>query len=341
MLPEPWVPLDMARAPEAPRWVVPDFLALGWLSMVHAKWGSGKSMLYQTLIGAAMSGAPWLGRDVNAVERVLVVDEENPADVVIARLKAAGYVHERDSERLLYFDQIGCRLGETGWNEQLLDAVDQFRPTLVVIDSMFAATTATWANETIMPLFRDVFRPMARRFDCAVWLNHHDKKAGGEIGERASGGDQWMAQVDRQIAVDKLAEGAEPKGSEDGQVRLGFPIRLTGGKSRQGPSLPETYVSIESRARVEDPDLPVRMWLDVVERPASEGGRDAEFRPTWYMDRAIQVVAAEPGVTFNGIYKAVGKSRGYLRTALDLLIDEGAVRVEGGSRSSQAHFITG
>lgn len=125
------MPLDLSKPPKPPRWVVKDFLARGWLTMVHAKWGSGKSMLYQTLIGAALVGEPWLGRSTSSVERVLVIDEENPVDVVIARLKAAGYDHELHQERLLYFDQIGCRLGERGWDEQLLYAVDQFRPDLL------------------------------------------------------------------------------------------------------------------------------------------------------------------------------------------------------------------
>lgn len=304
--------------------------------MVHAKWGSGKSMLYQTLIGAAMAGEPWLGRDVSAIERVLVIDEENPADVVAARLKACGYEDDRDRGRLLYFDQIGCRLGVATWNEQLLGIAADFRPDLVVIDSMFAATTATWGNETINPLFASVFKPLAR-LDCALWLNHHDRKAGGDIGDRASGGDQWMAQVDRQIAVDKLAEGATPKASEDGYLRLSFPIRLTGGKSRQGRSLPETYVSIESSSRPEEPDLPVRMWLEVIEKQAP---KDADgWRPTWYMRRFARALEREPGLSYNRLCDAIGKSTGtYPRQALDLMIEEGYVRVEQDGRA-QRHYL--
>lgn len=339
VLPEPWVPLDLSKAPEPPRWVVPDFLARGWVTICHGRAGAGKSMLYQTLIGAACRGQAWLGRDLSAVQRIMIVDEENPADVVIARLKAAGYVHERDHDRVLYFDQVGCRLGSPESNDKFRFIASEFRPDLVVIDSMFAATNATWANETILPLFADVFKPLVRECECALWLNHHDAKAGGELATRASGGSQWLAQVDRQIAFDKLSEAAEPKRSDDGQIRLAFPVRLTGGKSRQGRSLPEMYVSVESVADAAAPDLPTRMWLEVVDAPQAttdEGGES--FRPTWYMERAMEVVHADPGLTFNGIHERVGRNRVYLRQAVDLLIAEGGVRVEPGTRNAQRHY---
>jgi nucleotide-binding universal stress UspA family protein len=71
----------LSKPPEPPEWIVQDFLARYWITLMNGREGSGKSNAYQALIGAALTGQQWLGRDVN-VNRILVVDEENPSGVV-------------------------------------------------------------------------------------------------------------------------------------------------------------------------------------------------------------------------------------------------------------------
>lgn len=120
---------------------------------------------------------------------------------------------------------------------------------------------------------------------------------------RVSGGDQWRAQVDRQIAVDKLANGAEPAPADNGSIRLPFPIELEGGKSRQGASLPVTFASVESRASASDPDLPLEMWLELRDR--APAGRE---RPTMLMEALSKAVEAEPGLTYSAACKAIKRT---------------------------------
>lgn len=337
LLPEPWTPLDLAADPQPPTWLVPDFLAEGWITLNHGREGAGKSLVYQTIIGAALTGQDWLGRPVN-IDRIVVVDEENPLDVVNQRLKAVGYVHERDAERLAYFSQLGCRLGDGRWSEQLLSLVKQNRPQLVVIDSMSSATVATWGNETITPLFQSVFKPLAK-LGCAVLLNHHDRKAGGEVQDRASGGTQWLAQVDRQIAFEKRGQ-IDVSELDDGAVRLAFPITIEAGKARQGKPFPETHLLIISESEPDDHDRLRRMWLELDESPATvTTPRDGEaWRPTWYMERATKAITENPGITLNQLAEIVGRKREYLRRAVDVLIQEGTVRVEDGPRNAQRHY---
>jgi AAA domain len=335
LLPDPWLPLDLSRPPEPPEWLVPDYLARGWITLDHGREGSGKSVVYQAIVAAALTGAPFLGRKVN-INRILVIDEENPVDVVNSRLKAMGYDHAQHRGRLLYFSQIGCRLGEGTWGDQLLAIAEDFGPDLVVIDSMSSATVATWGNETITPLFASVFRPLVKA-GRSLLLNHHDRKAGGEIQDRASGGTQWLAQVDRQIAFEKVAPIAVEE-LDDGAVRLRFPIKIAAGKARQGKPFPDTYVSVLSESEPQDHDRLRKMWLEEAAPPAAEG--KTLTRPTWYMERFSRAIEDKPGPGYGEACKAIGKAPGtYARKAMDLLIEEGYVRIEPDGQRQRHHSI--
>ena len=337
MLPEPWVPLDLSKSPEPPEWIVQDFLARHWITLMNGREGSGKSNAYQALIGASLTDRQWLGRDVK-VQRGLVVDEENPPGIVNQRLKAMGYDHERDADRLLYFSQIGCRLGEGNWGPHLLSIAEDFRPDLVVVDSMSSATSATNDNESITPLFRTIFKPLAA-LGCAVNLVHHERKAGGGIADRVSGGAQWLAQVDRQIGFEKNGAMTEVV-APGGVYRRSFPIKIVpGSKARQGSPIPETFLSIESESEPNAKDELRWMRLEVVDKPTTpKDGSD--WRPTWYVDKVQEVLRKEPGLTFNAIHQAIGKGkREYTRRAVDLLIEEDTIRIESGARNAQLHYL--
>lgn len=134
-----WIALDLDSDEEPPADLVPRVLTPGWLTLFSGPPASGKSFAYQALIAAALDGNDWLGMPVRGIERVIVVDEENPRDVVRQRLRAFGV---KDSpERLRYYSQIGCRLGEAHWAEELLEIAAEFKPDLVVIDSASSATS--------------------------------------------------------------------------------------------------------------------------------------------------------------------------------------------------------
>jgi hypothetical protein len=308
--------------------------------MGHGKPKCGKSQASQAVICCALTGRDFLGKPVT-IDRILVIDEENPTDVILARLRAMGYDDEAHRDRLYFISQSGFKIGQPDWNEELLDFVERYEPDLVVVDSMFRATNAGWQNETITPLF-DVFRAIANR-GAAVWLVHHDRKDndGGDIHTRASGGDQWMAQIDRQIAFEQVGKMGESE-LDDGSIKRSFPIKLEGGHTRMGSPFPETYLSIVSESHPGEPDSLRRMWLEEVEKtsPASDGSNGK--RPTWYIDKVTAVLENEPGLTFNRLHDAIGRDRKreYLRWAIDLLIEDGRLKVEPGPRNAQQHFLT-
>lgn len=243
-----WVALDFSQDPIPTIDFVPRVITPGWITLFSGAPGSGKSYAYQALVAAAMTGDSWLGMPVNGIERVLVVDEENPSDTVIQRLRAFG-VGAEHAARIRYYSQIGCRLGaptDSSWGDELLAIVGEYRPQLVVVDSASSATaTALNENDSISATFSTVLRPLAR-LGCAVVLIAHDRKSGGEVAERVLGGVQWLGQIDRQIAFEARSRRADAWTTADGTERVSFPIRLVAGKGRQGIGIPDTNASIES-----------------------------------------------------------------------------------------------
>jgi hypothetical protein len=77
--------------------------------------------------------------------------------------------------------------------------------------------------------------------------------------------------------------------------------------------------------------------LEVKDRPSTPKDGD-DWRPTRLMAQFAGVLERDPGLSFNGACKAIGKAKGaYLRRAMDALIKDGYVRVEPDGRS-QRHY---
>lgn len=341
-VPDRWHRLNFSEPPKPPQWLVPDLLARGWITLTHGKPKSGKSQAALAIVAAALTDGTFLGRPVTGVRRILVIDEENPVDVVNVRLKAMGYEPPASGadDRLFYLSQSGFKIGLPDWNTELLEFTDRYRPDYVVIDSMFRATTATGTNESIVPLF-DVFRHIANR-GAAVHLVHHNTKytAEGDILNSASGGDQWMAQIDRQVAFTQTGP-MEESTLPAGEIRRTFPIEIEGGHTRMGSPFPKVAAAVVSESDPSEPDMPVRMWIEEREHATESTPTERQaFRPTWYIEKAGEILKDQPGLTFNGLHKQVGRKREYLRRALDVMIEEGTVRVEGGDRNSQIHYLS-
>jgi hypothetical protein len=263
-----WIGLDLEREPDPPEDLIPRVLTKGWITLFSGAPGVGKSYAYQSLLAAALTGGTWLGRPVAGIDRILVVDEENPPDVVWQRLRALG-VRQEHADQLRYFSQIGCRLGADTWADELISIVEEFRPDLVVVDSASSATaTAVNENDSISVMFSEVLRPLARA-GCAVLVLHHHRKAGGAVGERILGGMQWEGQIDRHLSFEAPDKAAKSWSTPAGTVRASFKVRLKAGKSRHGIGINPTDFSIESE---QDPDgRYIRISLQAREKDGPTG----------------------------------------------------------------------
>lgn len=319
-----WQALDLSCEPTPPDDLVPRVLTRGWITLFSGPPGAGKSYGVASLIAGALAGSAWLSMPVRGISRVLVVDEENAPDLVRQRLRALGVDPEQAAERLRYFCQLGCRLGEERWADDLLTIAADFGPDVVVIDSASSATAVQVSeNDSIAAAFSKVLRPLART-GCAVLLLHHDRKASGELAERVLGGVQWLGQVDRSIAFEAQQRRPDTWTTPAGTVRASFPIRLIAGKSRQGVGIPDTLAAVESEQALDGSYRSIAFEPKGIEEDAGDA----------FAERVLALLAAgaEP-MRRKAIAEAMGmrSTDGRLQRALGLLLRRGAIaKVERG-----------
>ncbi len=171
-------PVDFNLPPPPVRWLLEDWIALGDVTVLAGTGGVGKSLVMQALACAIIEGRPTcLGRKVGAHGNVLLVDEENPVDVVYSRMRRFGFDPSHHSGNLRYLWNQGVRLDRNV--DKLHDEALDYKPVLIGLDSLTRMHSLDEnSNAEISGLFNDALTPLARESGAAVvLLHHHDKSA--------------------------------------------------------------------------------------------------------------------------------------------------------------------
>ncbi len=243
--------LDFDTVPDAPDWIVHRLIERGTVVVLSGDTGSAKSIVSSSLIPAALQDGSWLGHRCD-VRRVMVVDEENPERLVAARLRALG-VRNDMRDRLRYFSRQGVALGDgEKWDSWVRAELENFRPDLLVIDTLMAACDVedTNSNSEAVRVMKHL-RALAREFGCAILLLHHERKRSKEhpasSGQAMLGARQWAGQADAQMTLTVESDLIEDDADTDGHVTLrrSFKFRPAE-KDRDGRSNVPRRVAVES-----------------------------------------------------------------------------------------------
>lgn len=177
-------PVDFASPPPPARWLLKDWIAMGDVTIMSGIGGLGKSLVVQALAMALLRGdTECLGVPVQEHGNVLLVDEENPADVVYSRMLRFG-LDPTAAGGLRYLLNQNLRLDRDA--DTLLDEALDFKPVLIGLDSLTRLHTVDEnSNAEIARLFNDSIKPLARETGAAVVLIHHHDKGGN--GARGAG----------------------------------------------------------------------------------------------------------------------------------------------------------
>lgn len=223
----------MNEPPPPPEWIIEPILEQGAVTLFAGDSGAGKSLIASTMAIAILKGEPWLGHEVRQ-GRVLVLDNENAARLVDKRLRMLGLTDEA-AKGLRYYSRLGVQLGSGTWLEQTLAEVDEFKPSLVILDTASSTTTAT-ANDgdSVARLYATVLRPLAG-FDSAVLLQHHERKpqqgAPRDARNAVLGSVHWRTQADTMLSIERKSEVIRR-----GNIRK-FAVLLTMPKNRDGETM--------------------------------------------------------------------------------------------------------
>jgi ribosomal protein L11 len=178
-------PVDFSVDPPPVHWLLKDWIAMGDVTILAGKGGLGKSLVLQALAAAILKGDhECIGQNIEAAGNVLLVDEENPVDVVYSRMLRFGLDPTAHAGKLRYLWNQHVRLDRD--THTLLDEALDYKPVLIGLDSLTRMHTVDEnSNAEISALFNDAITPLARETGAAVVLIHHHDKGGN--GSRGAG----------------------------------------------------------------------------------------------------------------------------------------------------------
>lgn len=207
--------LDLSKpVPDTP-WLVDDLFVLGEASVLAADSGTGKSWLTMSLaLAVAGEAETFLGRPLHRHGKVIYVDEEQPEELVLQRLKCLGYEDELHKENLEYLWYPGVDLIHEP--HKLLEECIDRDPVLVILESMSRISLGAEENSNteMSQLWRGGIIPLARETGAAVIATHHtpnDDKG------KPRGATAIKAAADESIS---LMKGLHKDGSETGNLFL-------------------------------------------------------------------------------------------------------------------------
>jgi len=173
-------PLDLSKPAPPVDWLVDGLLVSGEATVLSADSGTGKSWFHMQLCLAVAGDDEdtFLGLPLRKHGNVLVVDEENPEDLVRQRLEALG-ITPKHWERLQYLNYAGVDLANEP--DKLLEQALDLDPVLIVLDSLsrVALGVEENSNTDMSKLFRRGIIPLARETGAHVLTIHHTTKDGG------------------------------------------------------------------------------------------------------------------------------------------------------------------
>lgn len=172
-----YVPLDLSREPKDPDWLLDNFIALPDITVLWGDGGVSKSLWLMGLAVAIANGdEEFCGMEVRKHGPVLYVDEENPEDVVLSRLKKLGLTEE-GQRNLTYYWWPNVHLDTEA--HKLIEDVAEIQPIMLALDSFSRLSLADENDVQAMNrVFNEGIYPISRDFGVGVVALHHANKMG-------------------------------------------------------------------------------------------------------------------------------------------------------------------
>lgn len=202
--------LDLTVEPPPYDWLVDGLICRGDISMFLGESNSGKSMLAQSLaVNVAEGRTSWLDKTLSVENpRSYILDEENPRDVILHRMKGFG-LSVKGAENIRYVSDAGVRLDSKQGARKVLDEALAWEPGLIIIDSLTRVHTSSENDAGEMArVFNDGIRPLARATGATVIILHHENKGDSSNAfAKARGTTDIPAALDSGLRVARLHNG--------------------------------------------------------------------------------------------------------------------------------------
>ncbi len=203
--PAPIVPVPVVypfpiRPEEIPRrpWVVPGLLLRRHVSVMVAPPGSGKSLLTLQMALMMTTAVPWAGWHPRGPLKVLVINSEDDGDEMRRRLYAAAKIMNCDEavlhDRLALADRpediVIARANSrtktvvrTPMIENIIARIEADKIDVLIVDPFAETFEGDESSNSELKWCAVLWREIARRTNCAVWLVHHTRKYANAPGD--------------------------------------------------------------------------------------------------------------------------------------------------------------
>ncbi|WP_328410337.1 AAA family ATPase [Nocardia sp. NBC_00403] len=290
------------------RWVVPDWIPAGALTLLAGREGLGKSTIAVELCARVTRGALDDGEWVGQRRNVLYLHTEDAREFTVApRLRAAG----ADMERVLFVD-VHTDLTENGTmilpadTLALDDLVAAERVSLIVLDAATSAMSSELSGKDDRQVrqFLEPLAQLAARRDCVVLgLCHFGKRDGNDTGKLILGSIAW-SQVARSVL-------SVAKDDDSGN------LIITNTKGNLAPRTRSMEAVIESATvPTEDGDAEVGLlrWLGESDRDARDllaGDATPDTEERTAAEAWLEDYLTEHGQTPAKVVKAEARKQGF------------------------------
>jgi len=305
--------------------------------MVGTVEGSDIAMFYpgriNTIFGDSGGGKTWyalyiMSEQMRAGHDVVLVDYEDSPDSAIARLEQVG-VSQREILRHLIYIQPNEKWSLSA-ERTLREAFADRDISMVTLDSTGEALAVDGispnADEEVAMWFRGSARFFSKEIGAAVILLDHVVKSqeAGRNSEFASGSGRKRAAINGAAYFLKVVEA--PSKTTNGL------FRLVTRKCRFGW---RQHGSIACDVTMENTGVGDNVKFTVTQ-PSSTSTPSGRLRPTWYMERVSEFLAAEKvPMSKNAIITSIGRKKTMSAVAIQLLLDEGFCTMSEGQRNAK------
>ena len=219
-------PAEWEGKPITPReWIVPQYIPHPTVTLLYGDGAVGKSLLaLQLAVGRAVA-REWIGLNPEP-GRTIYFSAEDDADEMHRRLddirQFYGMSYAQIGEGLRLHDSVGADAVLCGWKrgvieqttvmQQLSANIDEYRPELVIIDTLADTYPGDENDRAQARQFIGMLKQVARTRRCSFLVLAHPSLSGLNTGRGTSGSTGWSNSVRSRLYFQtaKANDGSEP-----------------------------------------------------------------------------------------------------------------------------------
>ena len=170
-------------------WLIKGVLGKGWNMIVSGSAGSGKSIFIMDMCMHLLSGKTWLGYPVTRIKKVLMLQSENPSDILLSRLQKTSHhcqLSKKEYTKGFIISRRDKRFTITREQDRkaIIKIAKKFKPDILIFDSLSKYHESDEKDPSEMTAVLDSFDKIRSELwpSLAIIVIHHDGHNGRERG---------------------------------------------------------------------------------------------------------------------------------------------------------------